>query len=226
MGSPPSTLPPSVRCLPFDSRPEPEEGRKGLVHGCCSVSLDRIFTWYCAEGAAPLRKPVSLSARRMPPVPWLGEGGPYTRETSDGTGGVGLAHGARGGRGGQPCHLLGLPRQYGACLQGTEVPVEGGQDGSRQKENKRRSAESVGMLGQGRKHLCLGRSGPAGAGAQTGGVSGGLEVRLRSLGPDGVQEGGPCWVQVPMPCLRADLGEPLPYQPCTPEKRPGLREGG
>lgn len=128
--------------------------------------------------------------------------------------------------GGQPCHLLGLPRQYGACLQGTEVPVEGGQDGSRQKENKRRSAESAGTLGQGRKHLCLGRSGPAGAGAQAGGVLGRLEASLRSPGPDGAQEGDPRWVQVPMPSLRVDLGEPLPYQPCPPEKRPGLWEGG
>lgn len=86
LGSPPSTLPPSVRRLPFNSRPEPEEGRKGLVHGCCSVSLDRIFTWYRAEGAAPLRKPVSLSARRSPPVPWLGEGGPYTGRLQTGRG--------------------------------------------------------------------------------------------------------------------------------------------
>ena len=79
--------------------------------------------------------------------------------------------------GGQRCHLLGLLRQRRACLQGTEMPAEGGQDGSQQKENKHRSAESVGTPGQGRKHLCLGRSGPARAGAQGEGVSGGLGHR-------------------------------------------------
>ena len=115
--------------------------------------------------------------------------------------------------------IRGLSPGYGGAC--------GGRPGWERAERKQAQVcRKCGTLGQGRKHLCLGRSGPAGAGAQTGGVSGGLEARLRSLGPDGVQEGDPRWVQVPMPCLQADLGEPLPYQPCPPEKRPGLREGG
>lgn len=116
-----------------------------------------------------------------------------TRETSDGPGQAGGEPGGRAGLvagGVECCHLLGLWKQYGVCLQGMAVPEEAGQDGPQQKENKHRFDENVVTpRGAGKKAPLFREVGASEGWGQGQGVQGGHGCRENrgfcpmSLGP-------------------------------------------
>lgn len=108
-----------------------------------------------------------------------------------------LAGFLKGGRKG--CHLLGLWKQYGVCLQGMVVPGEARQVGPKQKENKHRSDENVVTPRSGEKSTFVwGGQGERGLGAGRGRVRRAPvqgESTLLSRGPGPLQ--GAAGVQDP-----------------------------
>ena len=137
--------------------------------------------------------------------------------------------GARGSwwEGGQPCHLLGLPRQYGACLQGTEVPVEGGQDGSGQKENKRRSAESAGPWGKEESTFVWGGQGPRGRERRQGACQGDWKRGSGPWGLTGFKKGTLAGCRSRCPAFRRIWGNHFLISPAPLRRDLGFgREGG